>query len=138
MPASRHEALHEFVQNRAGESYRASFHYKGDEWEPLYVREDLATRELRERIPQAREDLVERRALVPEEKYPPLGETHATTEIHEHGVIVHIPEGPREGTVISLDRQAARRITGFVVRCRSVLESPDSERFEAAAAADDD
>jgi len=123
MSNPRHQELHEFVQERARDAYRAGFHYEGEKWEALYVRSDLATEELRENIPDVREELIERGVLLPEEKYPPIGETHATTEVHEDAVIMHFPEGPSKGTVISLDREVAQKITEFVLQCQNILSS---------------
>jgi len=121
MSASRHQELHEFMKEQAGDAYRAGFHYDDETWEAMYVRSDLATEELHENIPEVRKELVERGVLLSEEKYPPLGETHATTEVHENAVVMHFPQGPNEGTVISLDRKVTQKLTDFVLQCQSIL-----------------
>jgi len=130
MSDSRYQELHEFMKEQARDAYRAGFHYEGETWDTLYVRSDLATEELRRNIPEVRRELIERGALLSEEKYPPIGETHATTEVHENAVIMHFPEGPREGTVLSLDREVTQQITEFVLRCRNIL-SPGQRRDES-------
>jgi len=135
MVDERHRELHEFVADRAGESYRSAFHYEADDWHTIFVREDLPD-ELRESIPAAIERAREQRALLREEDYPPLGDAEATTEVHEHGVIVHFTLGPNRGTLISLDRDAARRLAGFVSQCLSILRSPPTADYRARAATD--
>jgi len=136
MASPRHRESHEFVQERTGEAYRAAFHYEGEEWEALYVREEYATAELRAVVPEVVDRLLERPVLIREEEYPPLGETEATTEVHDDAVVLHFPEGPDEGTIVSLDRDVARRLAGFVVRCTSILERPPGGGRWASAATD--
>jgi hypothetical protein len=129
MVSDRHEELHEFIRDRAGRSYRTAFHYDTDDWETIHVRHDLQTEELGEETPDVMERARESEPLVREEDYPPLGETYAKTEIHEDGIVFHFPEGPNEGTIVSLDPDAAQVLTGFVTRCLSILETPDSSTY---------
>ncbi|WP_353635094.1 hypothetical protein ABSL23_06235 [Halobacterium sp. NMX12-1] len=136
MSERRHRALHRFVEERASDSYRSAFYYEGDDWETLYVRDDVATNRLRHELP----DLVERarsnQPLLREDDYPPLGELGATTEVHEDGAILHFPEGPDEGTIISLDRDVAHRLTGFVTEAMSILQTGELTTYQAATVDD--
>ncbi|WP_430506017.1 hypothetical protein [Haloparvum sp. PAK95] len=127
MVENRHRALHQFVMERAGDSYRTAFYYHADGWETLHVREDVATEQLEESVPKAVERAREKRAFLRGEEYPPLGDTTATTEVHENGVIIHFPEKDREGVLISLDRDAAQKLASFVDQAISVLETHTSE-----------
>ncbi|WP_379732395.1 hypothetical protein [Halolamina salina] len=136
MTEEHHRELHQFVKDRAGDAYRTAFHYEGDDWETLYVRDDLATDRLHNQLPDIVERARDTQALLREEDYPPLGAARATTEVHEDGVILHFPEGPTAGTLVSIDRDAARRLAGFVTRAMSILQSPSASAYRATAADD--
>lgn len=119
------------MKDQAGDSYRAAFCYDADDWSAIYVREELRTESLKESIPDAAERAREREAILTEADYPPLGETTATTELHEDGVLIHFREGENSGTVISLGRDAARRLAGFVTECLYILDARPSPGYEA-------
>ncbi|MGB9987240.1 DUF7522 family protein [Salarchaeum japonicum] len=126
-----HRQLHRFVEERAGDTYRTMFYYTADDWETIYVRDDVATDHLRDTVPEIIERTREARALVREEDYETLGETTATTEVHESGVIIHFPEEDHRGVLVSLDPDAARQLTGFVSHCVTILHSPTASAFKA-------
>ncbi|MFT4882854.1 MAG: hypothetical protein ACI8U4_000350 [Natronomonas sp.] len=129
MVSDRHRELHRFIKERAGSSYRTAFYYHADSWETIYVRNDLQTEALGEEAPGVMERARQAEPLVREEDYPPLGETYAQTEIHEDGIVFQFPEGPNEGTIVSLDPDTAQLLTGFVTRCLSILETPNSNTY---------
>lgn len=122
MVYSRHEKLDEYLRDRAGDAYRTAFRYDADGWELLYVREDLATHELHALLPNVVARVREAQAWVSEEEYGRFGATTATMEIHETGVLLHLPDGERAGVLVSLDVEAARNLVGFVAECKSKLQ----------------
>jgi len=121
MTGPNDQRLHQFVHERAGDGYRALVRYDADEWEVLYVREDLSSETIEAAIPQIAEQLRERHALVREEESPMLGGVNATLEVHDDGVLLHLPEGSASGVVVSLDQRVARHLVEFIVQCTSVL-----------------
>jgi hypothetical protein len=136
MIEERHRELHRFIQERARASYRSAFYYERDNWEPLYVRDDVASNRLRDELPDIVKRARQNQPLLREEDYPPLGEVHATSEVHEDGVILHFPEGPDEGTIVSLDRDAARRLAGFVSQAMTIFQSPQSSEYRTGTVDD--
>lgn len=136
MIEERHRELHQFIQERARASYRSAFYYTGDDWEALYVRDDVASNRLRDELPDVVKRARQNQPLLHEDDYPPLGALSATTELHEEGVILHFPEGADEGTIVSLDRDAARRLAGFVSQAMSILRSPATMEYRAGAVDD--
>lgn len=122
-----HRELNRFIQERASGSYRSAFYYERDDWKALYVREDVATKRLHNELPDVVKRARQNQPLLREEDYPPLGELGATSEVHEEGVILHFPEGPETGTIVSLDRAAARRLAEFVSQAMSILQSTPSK-----------
>jgi hypothetical protein len=129
MVSERHQKLHQYIKEQAGTAYRTAFHYDADDWETIHIRHDLQTEALGAELPDVIERAREAEPLVREDDYPPLGETYAQTEIHEDGLVCQFPEGPNEGTIVSLDPDAARLLTGFVTRCLSILETPNSNTY---------
>ncbi|MFC6989785.1 hypothetical protein ACFQJD_15675 [Haloplanus sp. GCM10025708] len=123
----RYRRLHEFIIGQAGDAYRAALHYDEDGVDTLFIREERATSGLEEAIPDVYDRAQETRALLREEKHPPLGPWLATTEIHGAGVLLHFPEAPDEGVIVSLDREAARRLSGFVDHCATILRTAPPE-----------
>lgn len=128
MSASRHRTLAQFVHEQAGDAHRATIHYDAHDYTLIHLRGDLDTEELDRLLEDGIDRAREERALVRAEDYPPLGEAMATTEIHESAVLVHFPERHHEGILVSLDREVARRLTGFVGQCLTILNSrrPDA------------
>lgn len=122
MDSDRHRRLCEFVEDRVGDSLRGMVSYDESDWEAVYIRPDLATRELRAGLDDICDRARDARSLLREADYPPIGETTATTEVHENGVVLHFPRGPDSGTLVSLDRDVARHLTSFVIECSEILE----------------
>lgn len=130
MVSSYHRELHQFVDERAGDAYRTAFYYDVDDWEAIHVRSDLQTQTLGEEVPDIIERARETEALLRKEDYPPIGETYATTEVHEDAIILHFPEGKHEGTILSLDPEAAQLLTGFITQCLSILQTPETDEYQ--------
>ncbi|WP_459881305.1 hypothetical protein [Halorubrum gandharaense] len=136
MLSERHRRLHEYLKEEAGDSYRTAVHYDADDWDAIYGRPDLPPEELRDIVSTAVKRARAERALIPESEYPRLGRTHATTEVHENGVVIHLPEDGTKGTLISLDRSAASRLTEFVGTCSEIVHTPATERYAVAETVD--
>jgi hypothetical protein len=77
---------------------------------------------LKEALPGLHQKILEDRGLVTEDEYPRLGAIQATTEIHEHGIILHLVEGASEGTAVTFDREAGQDLTQFIERCTQILQ----------------
>lgn len=56
-----------------------------------------------------------------QEEYRRLGETQATVELHENGVLLHFRETETDGVAISLDHDAAQELADFVDQCQAAL-----------------
>jgi len=121
MPADRYDRLLQLVHGRAGDSVRLVAAYSADDWQALYVRDDLKTEALRDAVPPLIDRLRKYEPIVVPELYDRVGPAEATVELHEHAAVVHIPEGDCRGVVVSLDREVARGLSAFVRNCEDVL-----------------
>lgn len=122
MAPGTYERLVGLVHDRAGETFRSAWRYDGDDWSALYVRDDIATRELRETIPGLLERARENEPIVDPSVYGRMGAVEAEVELHEDAVLVHFPETDSEGVVVTLDQEAAQDLAGFIERCNTLLE----------------
>jgi hypothetical protein len=121
MPPDSHRRVAEFCRDRAREQFRAAISYGADDWEVVSLREDLRTADLRRALPRLHRLVLERDDVVPASEYPALGETVATTEVHEDAVVLHFPDGDRSGLVVTLDREAGQKLVGFLEACTDIL-----------------
>jgi len=117
----RYQALRDQVHTRAGDAVRAIARYGTDDWELLYVREDVATDGLREAAPTLVERARDREPIITPDSYDLVGSTQATVELHELAAVVFLHESPTEGVVISLERDVAQGLGQFVNSCTAVL-----------------
>lgn len=111
------------VHHHAGDTFRSVFRYTDDDWTALYVRDDVATDDLQSVISTLIQRLREQEPVIQEE-YGRLGETRATVELHEDGVLLHFRETETDGVAVSLDREAAQELSTFIDQCQAAL--PDS------------
>ena len=122
MPAERYQPLLQLVHNRAGDSFRGAVRYDADDWSVLYIRDELATDQLRDSMATVVERARNSEPVVPEEQYEQIGATQAIVELHDRAVVLHFREGPSRGLLASLDRDVAQGLGQFVNSCSSVLE----------------
>lgn len=112
----------EFLEDEAGDSVRAAGWYQEDEFEILYLREDLDS------------DLAQ---LVADELHeqltwdwnPPsqavreyFGSQMASIGMYRDSVVLHLPSADGSGAVVTLDIEVARNLHGFIQECREALE----------------
>ncbi|WP_435096792.1 hypothetical protein [Halarchaeum sp. P4] len=119
MTERRYQTLVQFVSTRAQRYFRTAVHYTEDGWEALYRRGDLPA----ERAERRTSAVVEKaRARDPlREPDSPFGDLDATVELYENGVFIIIRESATEGVIVSLERDAARNLAGFVVECERIV-----------------
>ena len=115
-------SLIEDLEDRAGENYRATVRYNGDETEILYVREDLEETRL-----TSQTDRIVRR-LRPEtsskeEASFPFGDLAATVRVFHDAILLHFPRGKNRGIFVSLEPETARSLTTFISECEKRLQN---------------
>lgn len=121
MTDERYQELLQLVRDRAGDAFRAAVAYDESGWSVLYIREDVATPDLRDALDQLAERTRNRQPVVTPEVYDEIGETQATVELHEKAALIHLRETDNTGVTVSLDRDIAQGLGQFVNRCNGVL-----------------
>ncbi|PSQ58088.1 hypothetical protein BRD18_06525 [Halobacteriales archaeon SW_7_71_33] len=121
------EELCEFLQHRAGDLLRAVGYYDGEEYELLYLRDDLQSQYTPAEIGAIAEELRrEHEGLTASETSYRLGELNCSIVTYDEGVVMQFPHDESTGTLVTLDPEAARQLVGFVDRCLAWIE--ESER----------
>ena len=122
MADEEYQDLLQLVRGRAGEAFRAAVKYDQDGWTMLYIRDDVATQELRDALDAILDRVRSSDPFVEPDVYQQIGETQATVELHERAALIHLRETSDQGVVVSLDRDIAPGLGQFVNRCNSVLD----------------
>ena len=122
MPAERYQPLLQLVHTRAGDSFRGAVRYDADDWSVLYIRDELATGQLRDSMATIIDRARNSEPVIPEDQYDQIGETQAVVELYDHAVLLHFREGASRGLIASLDRDIAQGLGQFVNSCNSVLD----------------
>ncbi|WP_436928805.1 hypothetical protein [Halosimplex halobium] len=129
MPNERYQPLLQLVHNRAGDAFRGAVRYDAEGWEALYLRDDVATGDLKQALGPITDRARAEESIVPPEQYDRLGEAQATVELYDHAAVLHFREGAEVGIIVSLDRDVAQGLGQFVNGCNAVLDGrqPDAE-----------
>lgn len=120
MVERRHQRLVRFVAERARQNFRTAVRFTADNWDVIYRRDDLPNDRSRRRSADIVERVREREPL--REPDSPFGDFESCVELYEQGVFVVIKESATAGVVLSLEREAAQSLAGFVVECERVLD----------------
>lgn len=119
--AVAHE-LAEYLEQRAGDSLRAVGHYSTDNYEIVYLRDDVREQYSDDKIEEIVEDLRwESFAKPTQERQYRLGSLTCSIQAFEEGVVMHFPYDDNRGTLISLAPGAARQLMGFIDDCLSQI-----------------
>jgi hypothetical protein len=121
MTGEQYQELLQLVRGRAGAALRAAVKYDQRDWTMLYVRDDVATQELRDALDTLLDRVRDSHPIVEPDVYGEVGETQATVELHERAALIHLRETSDQGVVVSLDRDIAQGLGQFVNRCNGVL-----------------
>lgn len=112
--------LVEFLQSRAGEYLRGAVHYTGDDYEVLYLRDDVEQKYSEADLDALFSYWRRRNAGQGDEPFS-LGNLHSTVQLYDGGLLFHFTQGDELGTVITLDPEAGRDIVTFVTECLEQL-----------------
>jgi hypothetical protein len=110
-----------FLRDQAGEYLRAAIHYTDDDYELLYLRDDLddveADATTDEFVAYYRQ---KSREQEPERPFD-LGHDHCTVSIYDEAILFHFTQDENVGTVITLSPEAGRDIIEFTTNCLEQL-----------------
>ena len=111
------DSLVAFVKQQAGESLRAIAHYEQTDFDLLYHRDDLATETVTQRVATIHDNITWAWNPRDDDLAAELGKTHATLQVRDDAIIIHLLETHKEGYLIGLEPDAARNLTTFLNQC---------------------
>lgn len=115
MPPERAEGFTEYLNREAGEYLRGVVSY-GDDYEVLFVRDDVRRANLKSQVDGMIEYL-RRESRAREERVFPFERLNGTVRSFEEVVVMHFPLTQSRGIVVTLDSNAARQLNGFMAQC---------------------
>jgi hypothetical protein len=97
-------------------------HYSTDDYEVVYLRDDVREQYSDDEIEDVVEDLRwESFAKSTQERQYRLGSLNCSMQAFEEGIVMHFPYDDNRGTLISLEPRAARQLTGCIDDCLSQI-----------------
>lgn len=108
--------LTSILRDRAGERLRGVTMYDGEEYELLYLREDVRGNRLKSEV----DDMLvylQRNSHAGEEAAFHFGAHRASTQFYDDAVVIHVPDGDHTGTVVTLDNDGSGQLDGLVEAC---------------------
>jgi hypothetical protein len=120
-----------FLQKQAGEYLRSAIHYDEEDYELLYLREDLSDIE----ADTSTDEFVayyrqKSREQDPERPFD-LGNDHCTVSIYDEAILFHFTQGANVGTIITLSPEAGRDIIEFTTKCLEQLHRNSPQDIDA-------
>lgn len=132
MPKAAAGDLVKFLQKQAGEYLRGAVHYTADDYEMLYLRDDVDTlssdEEMQELFEYYRQVNRDQNNVRPFD----LGNNHCTVDFYDDAILFHFTQGSDVGTVITLAPEAGRDIIQFITECLAQLHKNSPQEISAA------
>lgn len=110
------KTLSTYLNERVGDILRGVAHYQRDEFQVVYLREDIREQRHREEVNQML-TRIKQEGTAEEEQSFPFGHLHATLRIFDETIFMHFPIEDRTGVVVALEPEVARSLNSFVGDC---------------------
>jgi hypothetical protein len=118
MSRAKTHKLSDYLRDRADEFVRSVGYYTADDYELVYMREDVAAQYSEEELQAVVDDLrLEGLAAPRQENLYVLGKLNCTVRCFNRGVVMHFPHDRTSGTVAIMEYDAATRLHGFIAGC---------------------
>lgn len=106
---------------RVGETLRSVSFYSPSGMEMLHLRDDIDRENIQQRVAPGLE-ILRRETQLEDADALPFPNLNATVHLFDEGVLIHFPQGPDQGTIVTLESDVARQLNQFVKECASYLE----------------
>ena len=108
--------LSTYLNERVDDLLRGVAHYQQDEFEVVYLRDDIRERRHREEVSKMLMR-IKQEGTDEEEQSFPFGHLHATLRIFDETIFMHFPIENQTGVVVSLEPEVAQSLNSFVGDC---------------------
>lgn len=110
------KTLSTYLNERVDDLLRGVAHYQQDEFEVVYLRDDIRERRHREEVKQMLARITHEGAAEEEQSFP-FGHLHATLRIFDETILMHFPIENQTGVVVALEPEVAQSLNSFVGDC---------------------
>lgn len=111
------EALVRYLSDRGGSMVRSAIYYDEETIEMLYMRDDVQEQYTERDVERIANMLRQEKRRPKLEELFELGEFHCSLFGFRDGIVMHFPQGPSRGTLVSLDAQASAQFNEFAAEC---------------------
>jgi hypothetical protein len=132
MPEESAARLVEYLKKEAGEYLRGAIHYSADEYDRLYLRDDVAALYSAEKMEELAEYYRQETRNQSSREPFDLGNNHCTVNFYDSAILFHFTQGDELGTVITLEPEAGRDIVGFITECLKQLHYNSPQEISEA------
>lgn len=121
MGRDTHHRLVTYLRNTADEYLRGIAMYDADEYDVLYLRDDLRARRFKSEVDRM-VDRLNQESRAREQQAFPFGDLTGTLRTFEEAVVMHFPHTQGRGTIITLEPGVARQLNSFMHECEKRIE----------------
>ncbi|WP_435175670.1 DUF7522 family protein [Halorussus sp. AFM4] len=116
MDGDTHTQLLAYLRDHVDSSLRGITVYDADNYDVIYIREDLRAERVRSEVDQMVERL-RQETRVREQQSFPFGGLNGTLRSFEDAMVMHFPDTQERGTVVTLEPEVGRDLNMFMHEC---------------------
>lgn len=116
MKSKTHRSLVSYLRRQAGDYLRGVVIYTTDDYDVLYLRDDLHVQQFNEKTERMCNHL-KQETRTREQRALPFDGFHGTIRFFEEAMVMHYPHTQERGTVITLEPEVGRNLTSFMHEC---------------------
>ncbi|MCG1002763.1 MULTISPECIES: hypothetical protein [Halobacterium] len=127
------EELIAFLRSEAGEYLRGAVYYTEDDYEVLFLRDDVAALYTDEELELLFDYYRDQNRKEADVEPFDLGNDHCTVHFYDDAILFHFMQQETSGTIITLSPEAGRDIVQFITRCLKQLHENSPQSVETPA-----
>ena len=110
------KSLSRYLNDRVDDLLRGVVHYRDEEFEVVYLREDIREQRHRDEVEQMLSRITHEGTTEEEQSFP-FGHLRATLRIFDETIFMHFPIENQTGVVVALEPEVAQSLNSFVGDC---------------------
>lgn len=110
------QSLSTYLNDRLGDLLRGVAHYQMEEFEVVYIRDDIQEQRHRDEVEEMLSRIKHERSPEEEQSFP-FGHLSATVRVFDEAIFMHFPVENQTGVVVALEPAVAKSLNSFVGDC---------------------
>ena len=121
MARDTHHELITYLRDTTDDYLRGVAVYNADEYDIVYLRDDLKTRRFKSEVDRMI-DRLQQETRGREQRAFPFGDLTGTVRAFDEAMVMHYPHTQERGTVTTLDPEVGRDLNTFMHECAQRLD----------------